>query len=294
MEELRGAVDGPVVTYARVGEEAYHVWECDSDMFGMLVHSCFVDDGQGQQRSTLLPLSSSPPQPPLPPPLRFQLLDQSGCAIDPVILTDLQYNDAGNQAFVEAHVFKYVVPAGAVGREGGRDGCGCRFADRVSTYFQCAISLCMRSDGACEGMTPPRCQGGGSGDGEASSARFRREIRASNASKHSSAAAAGRRDSDADLDVAAERIIVLDIDDRVEEDEAREELGSQTRLVETTGLQTLPTFRFPAAPYSVHQICLSPYGFGVLLAIFLLIFSSALATVCVQCWRQRSLPTLKA
>lgn len=84
-------------------------------MFGMLVHSCFVDDDSNGGSS------------------KFSLLDQNGCAIDPVILPDLTYNQELNRAYVEAHAFK--------------------FADKVTTYFQCAVSLCMKNDGACVGLT---------------------------------------------------------------------------------------------------------------------------------------------
>ena len=76
------------------------------------------------------------------------MTDQSGCAIDKVIMSDLQYNNQvcfrvlftnnsqlpqANMAFVEAHVFK--------------------FADKVTTYFQCAVSLCMKEENACAGVT---------------------------------------------------------------------------------------------------------------------------------------------
>lgn len=47
----RGSVDGPIVAFATLGESIYHRWECidKSDTFGMLIHSCFVDDGYGNQ-----------------------------------------------------------------------------------------------------------------------------------------------------------------------------------------------------------------------------------------------------
>ncbi|CAK5008291.1 unnamed protein product [Meloidogyne enterolobii] len=50
----RGSVNGPIVTYASVGEPVFHVWQCDSDMFSMLVHNCFVDDGAGKDRKPLI------------------------------------------------------------------------------------------------------------------------------------------------------------------------------------------------------------------------------------------------
>lgn len=50
-----------------------------------------------------------------------------------MILGDPLYNQALNQAYVESHVFRY--------------------ADKVTLYFQCAISMCMKSEGSCVGIT---------------------------------------------------------------------------------------------------------------------------------------------
>uniref|UniRef100_A0A0N4U8M5 ZP domain-containing protein n=1 Tax=Dracunculus medinensis TaxID=318479 RepID=A0A0N4U8M5_DRAME len=113
----RGSLNGAVVTYASVGEQVFHVWHCESDMFSMLVHSCFVDDGNGKEKKPLI--------------------DEYGCAIEPTIVPDITYNDANNLAFSEINIFK--------------------FADKVTTYFQCAVSTCMKSEGMCVGKTPPRC-----------------------------------------------------------------------------------------------------------------------------------------
>ncbi|VDM43698.1 unnamed protein product [Toxocara canis] len=113
----RGSVTGSTVSFATIGEPVFHVWQCESDMFSMLVHSCFVDDGNGQEKKPLI--------------------DEHGCTIDPSIVPDLTYNAANNMAFSEVSVFK--------------------FADKVNTYFQCAVSTCMNSEGMCSGKTPPRC-----------------------------------------------------------------------------------------------------------------------------------------
>jgi hypothetical protein len=164
-----GSIDGPLMTYAKIGETAFHVWQCDSEMFGMLVHSCAVDDGSGQGR--------------------FQLLDNHGCAVDPVILTDLKYKPEANEAYVEAPVFK--------------------FADKTSVYFQCSISLCMKNDGACLHVTPPICN-------RTRAARARRS--SSKITFANMTARAGRHHTSgvADMDVAPGLITVLDIDDNLE------------------------------------------------------------------------------
>jgi hypothetical protein len=41
--------NGPSVRYAQVGDRIWHVWDCPSDVYGMLVHSCYVLDGQGNE-----------------------------------------------------------------------------------------------------------------------------------------------------------------------------------------------------------------------------------------------------
>jgi len=163
-----GSVDGPLITHAKIGEKAFHVWQCDSGMFGMLVHSCAVDDGSGQGR--------------------FQLLDNHGCAVDPVILTDLQYKPEANEAFVEAPVFK--------------------FADKTTVYFQCSISLCMKNDGACLHVTPPVCN-------RTRAARAKRSSLSKTMLYPNSTAKAGRHHmvGIADMDVAPGLITVLDIDE---------------------------------------------------------------------------------
>ncbi|KHJ90269.1 hypothetical protein OESDEN_09889 [Oesophagostomum dentatum] len=50
----RDSITGPIVQYAQVGETVFHVWQCESDMFSMLVHSCFVDDSNGHDRKPFL------------------------------------------------------------------------------------------------------------------------------------------------------------------------------------------------------------------------------------------------
>uniref|UniRef100_A0A0K0D5S6 ZP domain-containing protein n=1 Tax=Angiostrongylus cantonensis TaxID=6313 RepID=A0A0K0D5S6_ANGCA len=87
-EVLDGSPSGKPVYYATVGQMVYHKWKCEAeqkDTFCMVVHSCFVDDGNGE---------------------RVQLLNARGCAMDKYLLTNLEYPEdllAGR----EAHVYKY-------------------------------------------------------------------------------------------------------------------------------------------------------------------------------------------
>uniref|UniRef100_A0A0K0FUC8 ZP domain-containing protein n=1 Tax=Strongyloides venezuelensis TaxID=75913 RepID=A0A0K0FUC8_STRVS len=164
----RGSVTGAIVTYATVGEPVFHVWECDSDMFSMLVHSCFVDDGDGNSRKTII--------------------DEHGCSTDTLILPELTYNQQNNMAYSEVNVFK--------------------FADKVTTYFQCAVSTCMISEGMCVGRTPPKCTSA------SSTSRNRRSLENKritavirNSSENSTI------DDPFTMDLSADKIVVLDLDD---------------------------------------------------------------------------------
>uniref|UniRef100_A0A7E4VGH6 ZP domain-containing protein n=1 Tax=Panagrellus redivivus TaxID=6233 RepID=A0A7E4VGH6_PANRE len=85
---LDGGPSGSPVSFATVGQQVYHKFTCDSetiDTFCMVVHSCFVDDGNGDT---------------------FEMLDTRGCAIDRHVLNNLEY-PTDLMAGQEAHVFKY-------------------------------------------------------------------------------------------------------------------------------------------------------------------------------------------
>ncbi|KAK6112364.1 Zona pellucida-like domain family protein [Brugia pahangi] len=127
-----GSADGPPAVYGQVGEKIYHVWECDDDTQGFLVHSCFVNDGRGT---------------------RYDLLDLDGCAIDPIIQPDVQYDEDLKRAVVETWGYK--------------------FSDTSVLNYQCVVELCKKSAGECEGLTPPTCT---------SNNRIRRSIADNNSS----------------------------------------------------------------------------------------------------------------
>lgn len=40
------AVNGPAAQFARIGDQVFHRWTCDSALYGIKIKSCFVDDGQ--------------------------------------------------------------------------------------------------------------------------------------------------------------------------------------------------------------------------------------------------------
>lgn len=84
-------LDGPLLKFAKVGDQVVHKWDCASDMYGMLVHSCYVEDGQGEKEL---------------------VIDEKGCHIDRYVLGDPTYTKALNMAYREAYVFKFADRAG--------------------------------------------------------------------------------------------------------------------------------------------------------------------------------------
>uniref|UniRef100_A0A0K0G1J1 ZP domain-containing protein n=1 Tax=Strongyloides venezuelensis TaxID=75913 RepID=A0A0K0G1J1_STRVS len=86
---LKHSFDGAPLDYANVGQPVTHVWQCDQIagfIYGMLIHSCYVDDGNGN---------------------KFELIDNKGCAVDDYLLSDLQYDPITFTAYSNTHVFKY-------------------------------------------------------------------------------------------------------------------------------------------------------------------------------------------
>ncbi|VDN35860.1 unnamed protein product [Cylicostephanus goldi] len=72
-EILNGGPTGEPVQFATIGQPVYHKWTCDSeteDTFCAVVHSCTVDDGNGDT---------------------IQILDDNGCALDKFVLNNLEY-----------------------------------------------------------------------------------------------------------------------------------------------------------------------------------------------------------
>uniref|UniRef100_A0A0N5AN64 ZP domain-containing protein n=1 Tax=Syphacia muris TaxID=451379 RepID=A0A0N5AN64_9BILA len=76
-------IDGPILRYARVGDQVVHRWEY---IYGILVHSCYVEDGQGEKQL---------------------IIDENGCHKDKTLLGGPTYVKALNMAYREAFVFKF-------------------------------------------------------------------------------------------------------------------------------------------------------------------------------------------
>ncbi|CAI5438188.1 unnamed protein product [Caenorhabditis angaria] len=86
---LKDATEGHVLRFAQVGQKVTHLWRCDQDashVYGILIHSCFADDGHGN---------------------KFELVDDRGCSTDPYLLPQIEYENNAISAFTNANVFKY-------------------------------------------------------------------------------------------------------------------------------------------------------------------------------------------
>ncbi|GMR52547.1 hypothetical protein PMAYCL1PPCAC_22742, partial [Pristionchus mayeri] len=87
--EVDASPTGPPVKYARVGDAVAHVWNCGEEAapaYGMLIHSCYVDDGAGK---------------------RFELIDDRGCGVDRALLPQIDYDRENLVASAKSSIFKY-------------------------------------------------------------------------------------------------------------------------------------------------------------------------------------------
>ncbi|KAI6241233.1 Zona pellucida domain-containing protein [Aphelenchoides fujianensis] len=223
----KNSVNGPSISFAQVGDTVFHVWTCDSETYGIRIHDCFTDSGNGNDRRTLL--------------------DEQGCSTDP-IFADLQYNNLANLAYSEGSVFK--------------------FADKTTVYVQCSISLCMRSEGMCQGRTPPRC-GAVNRHRRAPADRLPIELDAANETT------ARRKKAEEEMTVdLTEKIVVLDLDDAAVGKSAERSAALKRLNDERAGGPS-------------DRVCFS-LGLLVLTACLLsLIFVAGVGSLAVFLWRAR-------
>jgi len=82
----RDSQNGPIVRYASVGDQIFHVWDCPSDVYAMMIHDCFILDGQGTE---------------------YQVIDAHGCPTDEYLMPELTYSTDLTRTFTEVRVFNF-------------------------------------------------------------------------------------------------------------------------------------------------------------------------------------------
>ncbi len=211
-------------------DKIYHVWECDDDAQGFLVHSCWVNDGRGQ---------------------RFDLLDIDGCAVDPIIQADIKYEPSLTRAFVETHGYK--------------------FSDTSVLNYQCVLELCKKAQGECDGLTPPNC------------GRGKRSARSVNTIVVEKTLETDRlTGSETGFDVVTSMDVLDTLEEDVDQngvpDELMNQLNGRPYYHPRSGL--LPSFQ-------TEKMCLSTPAFGIMLAITVILFLTAVITSSFLCFRVR-------
>uniref|UniRef100_A0A0K0ESI9 ZP domain-containing protein n=1 Tax=Strongyloides stercoralis TaxID=6248 RepID=A0A0K0ESI9_STRER len=87
-EILNGGPYGEIVTISTIGNLVYHKWTCETeniDSFCMLIHSCYVDDGNSN---------------------KIEIIDKNGCSVDKALINNIEYTSdfVGGQL---SSVYKY-------------------------------------------------------------------------------------------------------------------------------------------------------------------------------------------
>ncbi|KAI6214831.1 hypothetical protein M3Y94_00314700 [Aphelenchoides besseyi] len=112
--------NGPIVQYATLGQSVYHRWEC-------------IEEGNKDSFGMLIHncfVDNGFGD-------HVDIIDSNGCGLDAVLLSTPDYDSTLRLATKAYHVFKY--------------------ADRPVLQFQCQVTLCLKYDGGCAGITPPNC-----------------------------------------------------------------------------------------------------------------------------------------
>ncbi|KAL6733111.1 hypothetical protein Aduo_003792 [Ancylostoma duodenale] len=78
--------NGPLVKLAQVGDLIYHVWDCPSDVYGMMIHDCSIVDGQGNNHT---------------------VIDSQGCSTDTFLMPELMYSADLTRSFTAASAFNF-------------------------------------------------------------------------------------------------------------------------------------------------------------------------------------------
>uniref|UniRef100_A0A914YYI6 ZP domain-containing protein n=1 Tax=Panagrolaimus superbus TaxID=310955 RepID=A0A914YYI6_9BILA len=212
--------NGKSISHVLVGETVEHLWKCFSangysdvhKVFGLLVHNCFIEDGQGK---------------------REKIIDEQGCSLDPLVIGTPEYSSTSLSASIKALVVK--------------------FPDRDFVDFQCAIHMCVRDEGNCNGITPPNC---------GTTGRSRRHIDPNNITLSS---------PDDDWKLHAQRLTVMDIDSKVTDTDLGKLFNDQSI--------SPPEFSKLQDPLNQENLCVSVLHFGLLIASTTFLFTICLTVL---------------
>ncbi|VDM11554.1 unnamed protein product [Wuchereria bancrofti] len=115
--DVINSINGESVKYANIGDRLIHKWSCESEEYGMLIHSCFAYESDSAI---------------------FQLIDNQGCITDHTLMDPLNYSDSLTVAYSMVPAFKFV--------------------DKLTIRFQCKVTLCIKAQNGCKGISPPKCE----------------------------------------------------------------------------------------------------------------------------------------
>uniref|UniRef100_A0A0R3RJP9 ZP domain-containing protein n=1 Tax=Elaeophora elaphi TaxID=1147741 RepID=A0A0R3RJP9_9BILA len=85
-EVLMDSVDGEPVRFAQVGDRLVHKWSCETEVYGILIHSCFVHNTDNES---------------------FQLIDDQGCVTDRTLMSPLIYDHNLKMAYSVVPAFRF-------------------------------------------------------------------------------------------------------------------------------------------------------------------------------------------
>lgn len=184
---------------------------------------------------------------------RFDLLDIDGCAVDPIIQPDIKYDPSLTRAYVETHGYK--------------------FSDTSVLNYQCVVELCKKAQGECDGLTPPNC-----GRGKRSVGLNTIVVQHTIENKSADRIIGAENEFDVVASVDVLDTLEEDLDQAGVPDELLNQLNGRPDYHPRSGLSLgVPKDKF----------CLSTPTFGIMLAITVILFLTAVITSSFLCFRVR-------
>lgn len=184
-----------------------------------------------------------------------QLLDENGCAQDRYLLKNLNYTGD---------------------LRGGQESWVYKFADKPTLFYNCQIRLTLKEGGECQ-RTSDACQEPVRGKRSAQNEAARKTL-----------------ENGAEVDVYTPEITILgDVGDDLGSASLNQEVDllnnvQRTQFVPASGGRLGGIFEpetYVVSESSTGQICMSPIGFGFLIAVMAIILLASLTFVAIVCLR---------